>query len=270
MPELPEVEIGTRAMRGWLAGKRIDRAIIDATRVIRPRTPLAIARLLEGRIVESIDRRGKWMRLSLSGATRAFSHLGMSGKWVARGVDAPPLAHERLRIDAVRGRAGVSVRYVDPRLFGRFVIGELPEWSTLGPDPLVDGLDPSDLWSRLSATRRTVKEALLDQTLVAGLGNIQVTEALFRARIAPTTRACDLDRRTVGRLVRAIDASIAWTLSIEGGPEITYVEEAGATNPFPIYGRGGQPCPRCRTALVRSVLGGRGTVHCKVCQPTVP
>jgi len=143
---------------------------------------------------------------------------------------------------------------------------DIDEWTTLGPDPLVEGVDAKWLSISLHSTKRTIKEALLDQTIIAGLGNIQVTEALWRARIDPRTPANRLDDRTISRLAQAIRKSIAATLAKEDGPEIAYVEEAGAENPFKVYGRGGEPCPRCRTSLIRVVLGGRGTVYCPHCQ----
>ncbi len=267
MPELPEVEIGARNLRRWIRGARIERVVVPATRVIRGSTPQAIARALRGRAVSSVDRRGKWLRLVLDDGTRAFSHFGMSGKWVRRSGD-DALAHERLRIDAARGEKRTSVRYVDPRMFGRFVVArdDIDEWTCLGPDPLVDGVDAKTRARALEGRRKTIKEALMDQTVLAGIGNIQATEALWRAKIDPRARADALDRRAVASLARAIRWTIDRTLEVETGPEITYVEEAGAPNPVVVYGRAGEPCPRCDATLDRIVLGGRTTVLCPRCQ----
>lgn len=268
VPELPEVEIGARNLRRWIRGARIERVVAPATRVIRGATPRAIAGALEGHVVASIDRRGKWIRLVLDDDARAFSHFGMSGKWVRRTAGDEALPHERLRIDVRRGERSTSVRYVDPRMFGRFLVArdDVAEWTSLGPDPLVDGVDGATLARVLAGRRRTIKEALMDQTVVAGVGNIQATEALWRAKIDPRARADALDRRALSSLARAIRWTIDRTLAEESGPEITYVEEAGAENPFVIYGRAGEPCPRCGRALESIVLGGRTTVLCARCQ----
>ncbi len=161
------------------------------------------------------------------------------------------------------------MRYLDPRQFGRLVPSPdgapIAEWRALGRDPLADGLDAAWLGEALRGRRGPVKLALMDQSLLAGVGNIQATEALWRAKIHPARPAGDLDRRAVARLVEGILGSLRDTLAAEDGPELTYVEEAGAPNPFAVYGRAGEPCPRC-PALVRDVLGGRGTVFCPRCQ----
>jgi formamidopyrimidine-DNA glycosylase len=190
----------------------------------------------------------------------------MTGKWIARPPGGAAERFERARLDAGR----VSVRYVDPRRFGRLCYardGAPPAaWRALGPDPLTDGVDAARLHQKLSRTHRAIKEALLDQRIAAGVGNIQATEALWRARLDPRRPADAIDRRAAAALGRAILASIRATLAREDGPEITYVEEPGADNPFKIYGRAGEPCPRCRARLARIVQSGRATVFCPRCQ----
>jgi len=267
MPELPEVEVARRNLSSWLDGKRIARAKVEATRIARGGSPRAIERMLDGKRVASVERRGKWLRILLDGGAILYSHLGMSGKWVARDASDGKLPHERARIDAARGR---SVRYVDPRMFGRLVAApggeEIAEWAALGPDPLAGGLSPKALAARLTRRSGPIKAALLDQSLAAGVGNIQATEALWRAKIHPLRPANALAPAEARRLVDGIHASIEETLAKQSGPEITYVEEAGAENPFLVYDRAGQPCPRCRTKLTRIVVAGRGTVFCPRCQ----
>jgi formamidopyrimidine-DNA glycosylase len=267
MPELPEVELARRNLARWLEGKRIRATLIPKTRIVRGSTPEKIERLLDGRTVTSVERRGKWLRIALDRGA-LFSHLGMTGKWVRREPDEPAHKSERARIDV----EGASVRYQDPRLFGRLVPSPsedgapIAEWQALGPDPLVDGLDPKTLAAALSRTRRSIKEALMDQSVLAGVGNIQANEALWRARIDPRTPAAALDDKQLRALVRGIDASIAYTLKTEAGPEITYVEEPGAKNPFRVYGKTGQPCPRCAHPITRLDQAGRGTFLCPHCQ----
>lgn len=268
MPELPEVEIGARNLRRWARGGTIVDVVVPKTRVVRGHSPSAIVAALAGRRIARVDRRGKWIRIVFDDGTRAFSHFGMSGRWVKRSPEQEAERSERLRID-VKKRALVSLRYVDPRMFGRFVVAQkdIAEWTSLGPDPLVDDVDGLTLKRAIEGRKRTIKEVLMDQCVLAGVGNIQATDALFRARIDPRTRADRLDDKDARALAKAIRWSIDRTLALEDGPELTYVEDAGAPNPFVIYGRGGDPCPRCRAALTRVVLGGRTTVFCANCQP---
>jgi formamidopyrimidine-DNA glycosylase len=266
MPELPEVEIAARRLREWVGGERVTRVAVAPTRIVRGASAEEVRDLVEGRRVTGVERRGKWLRFGIEGGGALFSHLGMTGKWVQRSKNDAALQHERARLDTAR----TSVRYHDQRLFGRLVPAPdgapIPEWSALGRDPLDDGLDAAWLHAALAQRRTPVKLALLDQSLIAGLGNIQVTEALWRARIHPERRASELDRAAVKRLVDGILGSLRDTITKEDGPEITYVEEPGAPNPFGVYGRAGAPCPRCHTLLQRSTLGGRGTVWCPTCQ----
>lgn len=265
MPELPEVEFAAKNLRRWTKGATITAVTAKATRVLRD-GPSELA--LAGARVAGVDRRGKWLRLRLADGRRVFSHLGMSGRWLLRPVDAPEERSERVRLDLDRRGESTSLRYVDPRMFGRFLVADedLAEWQALGPDPLVDPFDGRVLGAAIAGKNRSIKEVLLDQTVLAGVGNIQATEALWRARIDPRARALELTPRQHGALARAITWTIERTLALEEGPEIQYVEDAGAPNPFVVYGRDGEPCPRCKATLVRIVLGGRSTVLCPKCQ----
>lgn len=263
MPELPEVEVGARNLRRWMRGT-ITNVVVPKSRIVRGQTPTRIVSALEGRRVTRIDRRGKWIRILFDDDTRAFSHFGMSGRWVKRSTKDPLERSERLRIDLDKR----SLRYVDPRMFGRFVTArdDIKEWSTLGPDPLVDDIDGETLARLIEGRRRTIKEVLMDQVVIAGIGNIQATEALFKARIDPRSRADRLTAADTRLIARAIRWSIDRTLALEEGPEITYVEDADAPNPFIVYGHGGEPCPRCKRKLMRVVLGRRTTAFCRSCQ----
>lgn len=276
VPELPEVEHARRSLDRWLRGARM-----VAVKILDPRIldagvrPSKVVRALEGRRVVAIERRGKWLRIVLDRG-RVFSHLGMTGKWVlAKGSDANAVVRfEKIRIDVLAGKTNArrSVRYLDPRLFGRFVVisdggDDLEAWSALGPDPLLDGIDVKALCATLSRRRLAIKPTLLDQTVLAGVGNIQATEALFFARVDPRRPARDLTRVEVSAIARGIMKSITKTLALQAvGEEISYVEEPGAVNPFTIYGHEGTPCPRCKKPLAKIVLGGRGTVFCVSCQ----
>lgn len=270
MPELPEVEFAARALRRWMDGHHVVEAEAPESRIFRGCDASAFERALRGAAFGWVERRGKNLLFAFSGGQGLFSHLGMTGKWVRipKGQMAPPHVRASLLLEN-----GERVGYVDPRMFGRLAlvpVDELfdrPEVRDLGPDPLIDGLDPAWLHERLQRTRRAIKVALMDQAVIAGVGNIQATDALFEARIHPARPASSLAREEVDALVRAIDASIARTLEVQGdGDEITYMEEAGAANPFVVYGRAGLPCPRCGTTLEKMDVGGRTSAFCPTCQ----
>jgi formamidopyrimidine-DNA glycosylase len=267
MPELPEVEVARRNLQRWIPRATITRAVAPRSAVVE-----GDPKLLAGRTLRSIERRGKWLKITIDDDLFVFSHFGMTGRWLKRAIDDPKERWERARLDLSKKTAKstrvYSVRYVDPRMFGRFVIArkDVAGWTALGPDPLNDEIDPKALHARIAKSKRTIKEVLMDQTVLAGVGNIQATDALFLARILPERIGTEIELRETRAILRAIHKSIERTLALEEGPEITYVEDAGAPNPFLVYGRGGDPCPRCKTTLVRTVLGGRATVHCPKCQ----
>jgi len=277
MPELPEVEVAARNLRRWASGKTVRAAEADATPVVRPAGPRALA-VLVGARVRKVDRVGKHLLLTLERAAKPvglWSHLGMTGKWqrAAKAASSPRFSHARLRLDD-----GATLHYCDMRRFGRLRVvpgarfSEIPTLAALGPDPLRDGIDAATLHARLARTRLPIKVALLDQTILAGVGNIQASEACFRARLDPRRPARALTRAEVGRLARAILASIRYTLdqfakegADEGDGAIVYVEENREANPFKVYGRAGAPCPRRNGTIRRIVQAGRSTFFCEAC-----
>jgi formamidopyrimidine-DNA glycosylase len=280
MPELPEVEVAARNLRRWAAGRTVRAAEADATPVVRPGGPRALHALAGARVRE-IDRVGKHLLITLARRGRGgepvglWSHLGMTGKWQrrARGDDPPRFSRARLRLDD-----GTVLHYCDMRLFGRLRVvpgarfADEPTLGALGPDPLRDGVDAARLRERLARTRLPIKVALLDQSVLAGVGNIQASEACFRARIDPRRAASSLSRAEVGRLGRAILASIRYTLARfadegadAGDGAIVYVEEDREANPFKVYGRAGAPCPRRNGTIRRIVQAGRSTFFCEAC-----
>ena len=268
MPELPEVEVAARQLRSWLQGRRVVAARAGKSRVIRGQAPQRFASLA-GRRLLGIDRHGKWMLLEFDGGEGLVSHLGMTGKWVRRGAGEPLTPYTRATLELEDGHA---VDYRDPRLFGRLIRGEaaklreLPSWRALGPDPL-GGIDLERLHSVLTRTKRSLKEALMDQRTLAGLGNIYVSESLWRAKLSPQRAGTTLSADETRRLAGAIDESLRAALAEEDSDEpITYVEEGGE-NIFRVYDREGQPCARCGAAIRRIVQGGRSTYFCPSCQP---
>jgi len=276
VPELPEVEITARNLRRWGEGRRIERVRTDAraARIFRPGDRAAFARAMAGARFVRVDRRGKHLLVTLEDRRGRplglWSHLGMTGKWVRRAANDPAPPHSRARLDLDDGHA---LHYLDPRLFGRLrtVAGAdfaaVPDIGALGPDPVHDGIDPDRLGDRLRATRRAVKVALLDQSVLAGVGNIHASESLFAARIDPRRRGGSLSAEEVRRIARAIAVSLRRGIESQEGPEIAYVEEPGAENPFRVYAREGERCPRCRAHDIRRIVQAqRSTFFCPGCQ----
>lgn len=268
MPELPEVEFARQCLTRWLRGKRLERATASpATRVLRGSSEDAL-RALEGHRIEDIERRGKWLLWKLSAGAGALAHLGMTGRFVWRPVDDEP-RWSRVRLEVKGG----AVHFVDPRMFGRLLPGGFDElahrreWRAQGPDAWDETWTPASLRDALGATKSPVKVALMDQAKVAGLGNIQATEALWRARLHPGRPPASLDANDWRRLVAGIRWTLERTLADLSGDEITYVEEDPSSNPFLVYAREGEPCPRCSTTLEKLTLAGRTTIWCPACQP---
>lgn len=275
MPELPEVEITARNLRSWAVGRRIERAEAEPTAryVFRPSTPARFAREVAGHRFESVTRTGKQLLITLDGEREPLgllAHLGMTGKWLLRraGEPGPPLVKARFFLDD-----GHVLHYRDPRLFGRLRLvpgarfDALREVRELGPDPLVTGIELPWLAERLARIGRPIKVALMDQRLLPGVGNILASEALFRARIDPRRPARDLTRAELKRVAAGVLDSVNATIEREQGPEIEYVEEPGSSNPFLVYDREGEPCPRCgKGRIVRLVQDQRSTYYCPRCQ----
>lgn len=265
MPELPEVEVAARSLRDWLVSRVIDHVRGKPSPVLGTVTPRSLSKSLVGERVDAVERRGKRLKLVLA-RHELHAHLGMTGKWVKRAPADPPERFEVVRIDA----GDTSVRYVDPRTLGRISLvpagTRVAAWHALGPDPLIDGIDGKVLSSRLARKKGSLKEALLDQSRIAGIGNIQAAEALWLAKLHPEREASSLSAREAGALARAITKSVKETLEKELAGEISYLGEKGAVNEFRVYGRHGQACPRCRGVLSRMVQAGRSTVFCPRCQ----
>jgi formamidopyrimidine-DNA glycosylase len=275
VPELPEVEIAARNLRAWTAGRRAVRVEAEprARHVFRPSTPARFARAVEGARFRAIRRIGTQLLVFLEqeGAPLGLlAHLGMTGKWLRRAADDPATRFSRARFHL---DDGAVVHFDDLRLFGRLRVipgarfEEVEELAALGPDPLAVGIDRQRLAEALLRSRLPVKVRIMDQAILPGVGNIQASEALFRARVDPRRPAKGLVLREVKAIADAVLASIEESIAREEGPEITYVEEPGAANPFLVYGREGERCPRCRrAAIARVVQAQRSTFFCPRCQ----
>jgi formamidopyrimidine-DNA glycosylase len=255
MPELPDVEHNRRELSRWLEGARIDRARTADRWIARPASPARFGRLLSGQRVQDVSRKGKWLRIGLESGVRLFSHLGMTGWWVAVERGAPATAAERAQIDV----GDRSVRYLDPRRFGRLIVSreDIPEWDELGPDPLADGIRVDRLARLLETRKRAIKDALMDQSILAGIGNILATEALWRARIDPRSPSSALSIEDLRVVARHLRGAIRDELR---------TRERGEEDVFAVYGKAGEPCPRCGATIASVVIGGRTSAYCPRCQ----
>ena len=264
MPELPEVQTVVTTLRPKVVGRAIV-AVVSARRDILTPDDIDLAALLRGRTVRSIDRRGKRIVFTLDDDNRFYIHLGMTGQVSVVAPDAALRPHTHLELDLGEGR----LRFRDPRRFGGFWwLGRESADDGMGPEPLE--LRPSELLRRLSKTTRAVKNALLDQRVVAGMGNIYVDEALHAAGIHPLARADRLTPEQVGRLSRAIKSTLRRAIRHRGSTLRDYLDADGAAGGFQrlhrVYGREGQACTECASLIRRIVLGGRSTHFCPACQ----
>jgi formamidopyrimidine-DNA glycosylase len=277
LPELPEVETVAADLRPHVVGRTIVCCDLRFPTIVRHPEPGRFAILLAGRRIEALTRRGKYLLHHLDGPpgepTLLVVHLGMTGQWrcVPAGTPEPDHLHAVMPLDD-----GRQLRYRDPRRFGRLLLGTESELVAarkvprLGPEPLDPGFTAADLYRRLHVRRAPLKALLLDQMVVAGVGNIYADEACFRARVRPDRPGSGLSRPAAGRLHDALAALLAEAIVNRGSSVDSYRdawgEMGGEQALLQVYGRGGEPCPRCgrRLAVVR--IAGRTTVFCRRCQ----
>jgi formamidopyrimidine-DNA glycosylase len=273
MPELPEVETVRRRLEPVLTGRRFDRVEIRDPRLVRPYDPDEVAAELQGERVASVERRGKYLILRFETGRVLLIHLRMTGslRHSFNGLDDDPHRRALVRLDD-----GSDVAYRDVRRFGTWLLlepGELDAYLAprLGEEPLEAPFTPARLGKLLARRRAPVKAALLDQRLLAGLGNIYVDEALWRAKINPLRPAESLERNELARLHRAIRTALQHGLARQGSTLRDYKLPDGGSgsmqHEFKVYGRGGEPCDRCGTPIAKIRVAGRGTWFCPTCQP---
>lgn len=267
MPELPEVEIARRTLLRWFEGHALVRTEAEASRTFRSGKRADFAKL-KGPLTKA-DRRGKYLMLGF-GDDGVVAHLGMTGKFVKRPPGhAEPYSRARFVLDS-----GEVIHFRDPRMFGEIAPGptdalaKQPGVAKLGRDPLVDGLTWEQLKEAIGKTSLDLKVALMDQTRLAGLGNIHAAEALYRAGLHPGRKVKTLSDNEWRALTKGIHKALEFGLSSQEdeGEEIQYVEEPGAVNPFLIYGRAETPCKKCKTVVKSYTQGGRTTHFCPTCQ----
>jgi len=273
MPELPEVESVRRQLEPALVGRRLERVRIDDPRLVRPYEPAEVAAELEGELVAAVERRGKYLVVRFESGRVLLIHLRMTGSLLH--APSGPLPDDSHRHAVVRLDDGSEVAYRDVRRFGTWLLlesGEAEPYlaARVGGEPLDTLFTAARLGKRLAGRRTSLKAALLDQRTLAGMGNIYVDEALWRARLYPRRPASGLDRNELRRLHRGIRAALEHGLARQGSTLRDYRLPDGSggsmQDEFRVYGRRDEPCDRCGTPISRTQVAGRTTWFCPTCQ----
>ncbi|MFB5677865.1 DNA-formamidopyrimidine glycosylase [Paenibacillus terreus] len=274
MPELPEVETVKRTLNELITGKQIERVTVHLPRIIqRPDDIHAFAMELVGHTVTGVERRGKFLRILLDGLV-LVSHLRMEGRYGLYERDEPLEKHTHVIFHFTDG---TELRYKDVRQFGTmhlFKTGEdlvSPPLHKLGIEPLDEAFTVEALRDAVGSRATSIKAALLNQAYIVGIGNIYVDESLFRAGIHPAQSAKSISMEQLTRLHRAIVDTLSESVAAGGSSVKSYVNGQGQSGSFQhqlqIYGRKAEPCVRCGAAVEKTVVAGRGTHYCPVCQP---
>ncbi len=275
MPELPEVETVVRGLRPKLQGQRLTE-VVQRREDLRFPLPPDFARRLTGRVVRAVGRRGKYILIELDREEVLLAHLGMSGRLVLGRAEATaPAPHDHI---VFRTEAGDEIRFNDARRFGMMDLIEAARldqhWllRDLGPEPLSNGFNGPELARRLKGKRTPIKAALLDQRVVAGIGNIYACEALFFAGLSPRRRAYTVQGGRAERLAQAIREVLLRAVAAGGSSLRDYVQADGELGYFQhqwaVYDRDGEPCPGCSCdpasggGIRRLVQSNRSTFYC--------
>jgi len=278
VPELPEVETTRRRLEPGLIGRRFDHVEIVDPRLTRPEPPEVIAAELQGERVHGLGRRGKYLIVEFESGRHLLIHLRMTGNVqhpASGGFDADPYRRAVVRLDD-----GSDVAYRDVRRFGTWELlepGELEDYFAarrLGGEPLERTFTTASLERAFANRRAPVKAALLDQRAAAGVGNIYADEALWRARIHPLRPAGSLSSEELTALRTALRQVLQTGIARQGATLRDFRAPDGAQGSmqdrFRVYGRAGEPCPRCGTPIEKIRAGGRGTWFCPSCQKGDP
>ncbi len=281
MPELPEVEVLVRHLRRVLRRKTIRAIQVHRAKVLRPTSERELTRVLAGARFQSLSRRGKYLLFHFHSpmvdkVVTVLGHLGMTGRmYVARPEDSLP-KHAAVVIELNRGK----FIYEDTRYFGRFTL-DLSSLAELGPEPLSGKFSEKDFARALKRSRRPIKVKLLDQSLIAGVGNIYASEALFRAAISPKRPANKLSCAQTGTLIQAIRDVLVEAIACGSTVPLNFTpgrtdglfyfgRAAGASDYYTerlrVYNRAGKPCVNCGFPIRRLVQSARSTFFCAHCQ----
>jgi formamidopyrimidine-DNA glycosylase len=276
VPELPEVEVIRRGLEQFVVGRRIAAVTVLHPRAVRRHLagPADFAARLTGRVIDGARRRGKYLWLPI-GEDALLAHLGMSGQLLVGPAIAPLSPHVRVRFTFTDG--GTDLRFTDQRTFGHLLVAQdgaqLPSMiAHIAPDPLEDAFDLRWLATRMRTRRTGIKRALLDQSLVSGIGNIYADEALWRVKLHYARATDRLRPSEITRLMGAVTDVFGAALK-DGGTSFDslYVNVNGESGYFDrslnVYGRAGEPCPRCGTPIRRDPFMNRSSYTCPHCQP---
>ena len=269
MPELPEVETSRRGIAPWVLNQQVRRVVVRDRRLRWP-VPPDIERVLPGQVIRSLRRRAKYLLFETSAGT-AMLHLGMSGSLRIIDANEPAGKHDHVDIQFDSGKA---LRFRDPRRFGCLLWSRKPLehalLRSLGPEPLSGEFDGDYLWQKARGRRVSIKQFIMNSSVVVGVGNIYASEALFLAGIHPKRRA---DRISAMRMTRLADAikSVLQNAIEAGGTTLQDFHGADGEPGYfqqklKVYGRDGEPCHRCERPVSVVVLGQRSTFYCKDCQ----
>ncbi|HHI76763.1 MAG TPA: bifunctional DNA-formamidopyrimidine glycosylase/DNA-(apurinic or apyrimidinic site) lyase [Gammaproteobacteria bacterium] len=267
MPELPEVETTRRGIAPLLTGQTVERVVVRQPRL---RWPVPDLEHLTGRRLEAVDRRAKYLLLRFPHGT-LLMHLGMSGSLRVLPPDSPPQAHDHFELHL----GGRCLRLRDPRRFGAVLWTDRPPEDhpllrDLGPEPLSEAFDAGYLHAQAQRRQVPIKQLLMDGKVVVGVGNIYATESLFLAGIHPARACRRIARARIARLVDEVKAVLERAIAQGGTTLRDFQRQDGRPGYFAqellVYGRAGQPCPRCGRTLKSRLLGQRNTTWCPGCQ----
>ncbi len=269
MPELPEVETIARGLANAVGGKTIGRIVVRLPKIVAPASP-AFERALRGERIVSVGRRAKFVVIGLSSGSSLLVHLRMTGRLIVQSSGASQL--EPYTNALLEFTDGTRLCFADVRQFGRMrLVGPEEEWAAeVGMEPLSEEFSFERFSGLLTGRTTPIKVFLLDQRRIAGIGNIYACEALWAARIRPSTPAGSLSRARRLRLHGAIGDVLRLAIEMRGTSVDDYVDAEGLRGGFQnilsVYGRDGSPCQRCGGPIVRTVLAQRGTWWCRTCQ----
>jgi formamidopyrimidine-DNA glycosylase len=272
MPELPEVEVIRRGLAPLLVGRRFLAVKVGSKRLRQQSSPQELRRWLQGRRLDNLTRRGKYLRFSLEGGVTLLIHLGMTGHLLVGPPAAPPLPHVHLVFQL---EGGLDLFFQDTRRFGQVLVyppGVDPApLDQVGAEPFSRKVTSDWLLEQARGRSRPIKNFLLDARMLAGIGNIYACEILMAAGLHPATPVGRLTRADWDRVLTETRRILKYAIKKGGTTVANYLNSKGETGLFQlkllVYGRAGQPCRRCGANIIRLVQAGRSTFFCPVCQP---
>ncbi|WP_227765339.1 DNA-formamidopyrimidine glycosylase [Zhaonella formicivorans] len=273
MPELPEVETVRRSLEKRLVGRTIRQVNIYMPKIIKIPEPKLFARFLEGQTIVDLQRRGKYLLFCLASGYVWVTHLRMTGQFIYSKQEEPLLKHTHLTFTLDNGH---QLRYVDIRQFGTMYLLRPDEFKKvrglreLGPEPLGEEFTLEELYKKLAGKKGKVKQLLLNQAFVAGIGNIYADEILFDAGLHPERGADTLSPEEIEQLYYSIRKMLELGIANRGTTVRNYVDGDGRSGNFQellkVYGRAGEPCYRCGRPLIKQQVAGRSSCYCPNCQ----